>query len=197
LDFFEDFEPDIDEDSMDPQSPLASAPKRLSESFAEGLDRWFTFKHAGFVVFSTFELVEVYLGCLLNRAGTFLIIVEKESHEKHLENVEALLKKAWKVSENLKVFLLIEREVFALNPFAIAGGESFGILEKLPDGEVNREYRNFNGYPINVEIFASAYSVPRGNFTGKLESFHGPDVEVARFIQQQMNVTSNYIEKSN
>lgn len=198
LSFFEDFEPDMglgDEDSFDPQSPLASTPLRLQEGFAEGLDRWFTFRHSGFILFSTFDNLDVYLGCLLNRAGTFLIIVEKDSYdnEKHLENVSQLLKKAWQVSSNLKVFLLISREIFILNPFVIDGNtKSFGILEKLADEKVNREYKDLNGYPINIEIFSSAYSFPNGgNFTGELDAFRGPDVEVARFIQKQMNVSSN------
>lgn len=192
FDFFDDSESVVDEDMVDQQSPLAAIPLKLHESFAESLDQWFSFKYAGFILFSSFESLDVYLGCLLNRAGTFLIIVETESNEKHLDNVLVLLKKAWKFSENRKVFLLIAREVFVLNPFVIdANGEKFGILEKLPDGKVNRECENFNGYPMNVEIFTSAYSIPNGNFTGKLDSFRGPDVEVARFIQQQMNVSSN------
>lgn len=203
LDFFEDFEPDMGllvEDSIDPQSPIASSPVRLQESFAEGLDRWFTFRHAGFILFSTFHTLDVYLGCLLNRAGTFLIIIEKDSYDdkKHLENVAELLKKAWKVSENLKVFVLISREVYILNPFVIDENSesSFGMLEKLlenlPDEKVNRVCKDLNGYPMNVEIFTSAYSIPSsGNFTGKLDCFRGPDVEVAFFLQQQMNVTSN------
>lgn len=198
LDFFEDFEPDIKllhEDSIDPQSPIASSPIRLQESFAEGLDKWFTYRQSGFVLISTFDALDVYLGCLLNRGGTFLIIIEKDSYddEKHLENVSMLLKKAWRVSTNLKLFVLISREVYILNPFVIdANTKSFGMLEKLPDEEVSQEWKDLNGYPMSVEIFESAYSVPsEGNFTGKLDSFRGPDVEVARFIQQQMNVSSN------
>lgn len=198
LDFFEDFEPDmrfVHEDSIDPQSPIASSPVRLQEGFAEGLDKWFTYRHSGFILISTFEALDVYLGCLLNRAGTFLIVVEKNSYDdkKHLENVTELLKKAWKVSANLKLFVLISRDVYILNPFVIdENSKSFGMLEKLADVEVSRGCKDLNGYPMNVEIFTSAYSIPsEGNFTGRLDSFRGPDVEVARFIQQQMNVSSN------
>ena len=197
LEFFDDFEPDLsdlDEDTFDPQSPLAPGPTRLHEKFAEGLDRWFTFQHSGFVLFSTLDELTVVLGCLLNRAGTFLVIVKKDSYdEKHLENVTELLKKIWNVSANRKVFVLIAREVYILNPFVIdENTKSFGILEKLPDGKVNRECKDLNGYRMNVEIFTSAYSIPNEkNFTGKLNSFRGPDVEVARFLQQQMNVSSN------
>lgn len=198
MEFFDDFEPDIgavDEISVDPQSPLASEPVKLPESFAASLDRWFTFRHSGFILFSTFDALDVYLGCLFNRAGTFLIIIEKSSHDsdKHLENVGFLLKKAWKISANLKLFVLISREIFVLNPFVIdESNKSYGMLQKLPDAKVNRECKYLNGYPMNVEIFMSAYSNPsEGNFTGKLDSFQGPDVEAARFIQQQMKVSSN------
>lgn len=198
MEFFDDFEPDVGleaESSVDPQSPLASTAVKLPESFAESLDRWFTFRHSGFILFSTFDALDVYLGCLLSRAGTFLIIIEKDSYDSdnHLENVAFLLKKAWKISANLKLFVLISREIFVLNPFVIdESKESFGMLEKLPDAKVNRECKDFNGYPMNVEIFMSAYSNPSGGkFTGKLDCFRGPDVEAARFIQQQMNVSSN------
>lgn len=197
LDFFEDFEPDLKakhDDSIDQQSPLASSSKKLQESFAEGLDRWFTFLESGFILFCSFDVLEVYLGCLLNRAGTFLFIIEKDSYgENYLEDLSSVLAKAWKGTANLKVFVLIFRGLFVFNPFALdEASQSYGMLEKFSDATANREIKDLNAYPMSVEIFESAYSVPKPTkFNGMLDSFFGPDVQVGRFIQQQMNVSSN------
>jgi hypothetical protein len=139
-------------------------------------------------------VLELYLDCLVNRAATFLFIMEKKYNNAwNLENISLLLRKAWKSSMNLKVFVLINRDIYVLNPFAIdESSKTFGMLELLSDTNVDRKLKDLNKYPMNVEIFLSAYSVPNGtNFTGKLNSFIGPDVEVARFIEQQLNVSSN------
>lgn len=197
LDFFEDFEPHVPlttDDSIDPQSPLASTPVRLPESFAIGLDRWFAFRESGYVLLVRLDALELYLGCLLNRAGTFLFIVATGvDDEHHLDAISMSLRKAWRFSANLRIFILISREIYVLNPFVIdKHSGSFGMLEKLSDTNVARKLENLNAHPMSVEIFSSAYSIPNGTrFTGRLDSFIGPDVQVAQFIQQQMNVTSN------
>lgn len=197
MDFFEDFEPHVPstiDDSIDPQSPLASAPVRLPESFAIGLDRWFAFYESGYVLLCRLDALELYLGCLLNRAGTFLFIVATtDDDEQHLDVISTSLRKAWRFSANLKIFILISREIYVLNPFVIdKHSESFGMLEKLSDTKVVRKLGNLNAHPMSVEIFHSAYSIPKETrFAGRLDSFIGPDVQVAQFIQQQMNVTSN------
>lgn len=196
LDYFEDLEPHIKsniDDSVDAQSPLASAPPRLPESFAVSRDRWLTFRKSGFVLLCTPDELELYLGCLLNRAGTFLFILAGNVNSERHQDISASFKKAWKTCANLKVFVLISGELLVLNPFGIDGhSERFGMLEKLPDAKVVRKLRSLSAHPMNVEIFNSAYSFPNGTkFTGGLDSFIGPDVEVARFIQEQMNVSSN------
>lgn len=198
---FDDFEPHrekLEEVSFDPQSPLAVTSKKLTERFAESLDKWFTHRNSGYILLCTFDELELYLGCLLNRAGTFLFIIERDTKDaQHLQNISAILFRAWESSTNLKLFVLVARQIFVLNPFLIdANSKSFGMLENLSDVDVNRKLKDLNGYPMNVELFNSAYSMTNGTkFTGKLDSFIGPDVEVARFIEARMNVSSNWSKK--
>lgn len=191
--FLTESEHDANKAFGDPQIPGASSSLRLHESFAEGLDNWFTFRQSGFILFCTIDVFELYVGCLLSRAGIFLFIIEDSHNEQRLENVLSILKKAWKSCENMKLFVLILRELYIFNPFATdENTNSFGILEKLSDSNVVRDVNKLNGYPMTVELFNSVYSVELGTeFIGKLDSFVGPDIEVARFIQVQMNVTSN------
>lgn len=195
---FDDFEPSassLHEDPIDPQSPVATAGDQLPESFADSLDRWYTFRAAGYIIFCPFKALELFLGCLVNRSGTFLFIIEKDSeNENQLENVAEILKRAWLMTSNLRLFVLIFRELYVVNPFEIDGEtNSFGVLEKFPSEGLKQEFKDLKKYPMKIELFHSAYSVPKEEkeFSGKLNSYYGPDVQVARFIEEQMNVSSN------
>lgn len=172
LDFFEDFEPNIIEtargNSLDPQSPLAAEgnmKKEIEENFAESLDRWFTFRKYGFILICRLEEFSLYLGCLLNRSGTFLIIIENEfepPNSTSLFQISQILRTAWNYVTNLKLFILIFGELYILNPFALnETSKEFGVLEKLEKGLLKRDFKNLNRYPINVDLFASAYSVKK------------------------------------
>lgn len=196
LHYFDDFEPNssfFPENNFDPQSPAATSNDGLPESFAETLDKWYTFRTSGFIIFCPFEAFELFLGCLVNRSGTFLFIIEKDSEMgNQFEDVAGILKRAWMATTNLKLFVLIFEELYVVNPFEIDGKtKSFGVLEKLSDEGQKQDFKHLNKYPMYVELFESAYSIPNETFSGKLKSFFGPDVEVARFIEEQMNVSSN------
>lgn len=201
LQFFEDFEPssgNFQEVSVDPQSPVATEKVILPESFSEALDRWYTHRRSGFVIVCPYDAFIVYIGCLVSRGGTYLFIIEKGSEkENQLDDVSDVLKKAWKATTNIKLFVLIFEELYIVNPFEIdENTKSYGVLEKLSDGGmVERDLKNLNKYPMNVDIFYSAYSIPKNeNYSSKLSSYFGPDVQVARFIEEQMKVSSKYPE---
>lgn len=187
----------LSDDLIDPQASIASQPVvrsgSLSESFANSLDSWFSYRKAGFILFCTFSALELYLGCLLSRSGTFLFIIDSEKENTTLRELCDVLNASWKASTNPKLSVLIFSEIYVLNPFEIDGTtKSFGTLVKLSDEEIKQDFRNLNRYPMNVDLFYSAYSITRNeSFTGKLDSFRGPDVKVASFIEEQMNVSSN------
>ena len=193
IDFFEEKEVRMKEPEYFDKPNSNTSSEILSEKFADGLDKWFMFRKSGFVLICPFDTFELYLGCLINRSGTFLFIIEKDSNMgTELNEIETILKKMWHRRSNLKIFVLIFKEFYVLNPFDVnKDTNTFGILEKFTEQKLKRSFKNLNGYPINVEMFDSAYSVARDeNFTNKLDFFYGPDVEVAHFIKSQMNVSS-------
>lgn len=186
-------------DSMDPQVSPAHQPseavRSVSDSFANILDSWSSFRKGGFILFCSFEELSLFLGCLMNRSGTFLFIINSVEDNRTLQELCVILNTSWKSSTNLKLFVLIFNEIYSLNPFEIdKATQTFGILETFSgkDEIKKHSFRNLNRYPMNVDMFYSAYSVTRGeNFTGKLNTFRGPDVKVAEFIEEQMNISGN------
>lgn len=176
-------------------SPLAS-----DESFADSLDRWFTFRLSAFVFVSRIDEFEWKLFCLVNRGGTFLIIIveqRKTSSENVHETVKLSMRMLWRNTPNLKIFILIGSEIYIFNPFKIDDHDKCnGILELCNENCTYYSHRTFNGYSMRVEVFESAYSVPRNwnatdNTRRSLDYFYGPDINVGQFIQQQLNVSSN------
>jgi hypothetical protein len=185
------FELEANEETMDPQAHVPPSPTKLHESFADDIDRWLTLRQSGFIVFCTFDEFELYLGCLVNRGGTFLFVITQSSPTTTIDDVTALLKRSWKASTNMRLFVLIFDDVYFHNPFAFDDNtRSFGAVE-ISDGEIQDEFRNLNAYSLNVEIFPSAYTIPKREFDGKLDSFVGPDINVAHFIEERLNVSSN------
>ena len=192
--YSEGFEPmKEDTDELDSQDSISTA-DRLPEWFYESLDRWYKFEESGYTIFCSFKSLELSLGCLVKRAGSYVFVIEKKSLMGYsLNDVSEILKKAWKKTQNLKLFFLMFDELYVLNPFKFSS--TFGILEKLTDKGIRRNLKNLHKYPLRVEMFESAYSIEKptnsSNFTGKLDCFFGPDVQVAQFIEEQMNASSN------
>lgn len=170
---------------------------KLPESFYDNIGRWFKFEQSGYFIFCSFDVFELQLGCLVKRAGTYLFVIEKSSLLNYnLEDVSEVLKRAWKKTENLKIFVSCLDELYVMNPFKMnKTTKNFGVLEKLTEEGMSRNLKNLNDYPLRIEIFDSAYSIRRwGNsseFPDELDLFYGPDVDAARFIEERMNASSN------
>lgn len=189
---------------------ISSVPSDSSEFFLEfcdQLDLWFTFRMSGYVLMTSIDEFELKVCCLLNRRGTFLFIIQPNDDddgltksEVNLERILSTLRYMWDVISNLKIFILYERQIYIFNPFVTdnADRKLHGKLEMCIDDDCSFvSLRKFNRYPLKVEIFPSAYSVfePPSTNDSKaaatnIHSYHGPDVEVAHFIQRQMDVTS-------
>jgi hypothetical protein len=183
--------------SMENKSTLASSSVDSYESFIDSLDRWYKFRLSMFVFVSNLDEFEWKMCCLVNRGGTFLVIIEQRtSYEKNLLSIKFSMRKLWKTTPNLRIFILFGHEIYIFNPFKIDEFDKYyGVLEVCEEKCSYISYRKFDGYPMNVEVFDSAYSIPKndeGNsFNGSLNNFYGPDINVAYFLQQQLNVSSN------
>lgn len=188
----------MQEDSVELDSQKTTRPDKLHGQRA---DRWYNFMESGYFISCSFETLQLYLGCLVRRTGSYLFIVEETPlTENKLEDLSELLKKTFERSQNLKIFVSMFNELYVLNPFIIdKTKKSFGVLEKLTDEGVKMNLKNLHNFPLRVEIFESAYSIQRASnssdFSGKLDLFLGPDVKVARFIENQMNASSNQSAK--
>lgn len=162
LDFLEDLEP-VNIQQSPANSNFPASDEAIQEKFADSLDRWFSFRKFGYILLSSLHELKHYLGCLLNRSGTFLLIIENELetlNSTSFSEVTEMLGKAWNYATNMKIYVLIVGEIFVFNPFALnIKSNQFGVLEKLENGVFKRDFRNLNGYPLNVDLFASAYSV--------------------------------------
>lgn len=171
---------------------------QLPEDFYQSLDRWFKFETFGYIVFCSFDVLELHIGCLVKRAGTFLFVVDF-LQILDLKDVAIVLKNAWKKTQNLNIFVFIHDAIYTFNPFQIDNvTRDYGVLVKVVNGfRVKRNLKDLSKYPLRVEIFNSAYSVEiqtnSNNFSGRLDSFYGPDVRTALFIEEQMNASSRYL----
>jgi hypothetical protein len=167
------------------------------ESFLDSLDRWFKFRLSMFVFISNLDEFKWKLCCLVNRGGTFLVIIEQRtSYEKSLLIIKLSMRKLWQTTQNLKIFILLGQKIYIFNPFKIDEFDhNYGVLEICEENCTYISYKKFDKYPMKVEIFDSAYSIPKdyeAKFNdGSLNNFYGPDVNVAYFLQQQLNVSSN------
>lgn len=168
--------------------------------FCNKLDLWLTYPLAAFVLVTSIDEFELRVCCLVNRRGTFLLIIEPNSSdggEKDLQRILATFRYMWwSVRQNLKIFVLFARRIYIFNPFVTDDAERklHGKLEMCSDDDCSYvSLRSYHGYPMKVEIFPSAYSVidPGKEATAvNVSAYRGPDVNVAEFIQRQMNVTS-------
>jgi hypothetical protein len=190
---FDDFEQE-----SDPQAPVVLATpvkvEKIHENFADGLDRWWKFYYGGYIFFTPFETLDYFIGCLVNRAGTFLIIIDEdasESGESLPQIMNATFHRMWAKSTNLKVHILVNGTIFAFDPFAKTES-GFGSVKTFESLTTEEDLKTVNGYPIYLDIFWSAFSISTDNFTSlKLSKLKGPDIDVARIIGEQMNATSN------
>jgi len=187
----EEFEPELDPQAA--QSTTTSF--QALEKFANKLDKWWKFHYAGYIIFSTFYGLDYYTGCLFNRGGTFLFIIHESIDEKenYLEVINSTFHKAWKMVGNIKLHILINKQIYIFNPFERNNDGKFGKI-KLFDVEnlfSEESLKSLNGYPLNIEMFWSVFSISTDSFkTFNFNTYRGPDADVANMLTQRMNATS-------
>lgn len=184
------------ETEFDPQAAQRTTTSfQVLEKFAHGLDKWWKFHYAGYIIFSTFYGLDYYTGCLFNRGGTFLFIIHEpmEENENYLEVINSTFHKAWKMVGNIKLHILINRQILIFNPFERDDNGKFGRI-KLFDEEnlfLEETLKSLNGYPMNIEMFWSVFSTSTDSFKSwDFRTYQGPDTDVAKMITQRLNATS-------
>lgn len=164
----------------------AADEKKIAEKFAKVLDDWRLFKYGGYIIFSSLENLNTLIGCLCNRYGTFLFIIDREVKiSNYLKIINEIFRKAWESLGSFKIFILINKQLLTFNPYKITNN-TYGGARHFKDLYTDEDLKQMNGYPFYVEIFWSAFSLTPGD---KFENFKGPDIDVTRMLQQRLNAT--------
>lgn len=154
--------------------------KSFSKNFTAGREYY------GFIIFTTLDKLNDNMLLFINPIGSFLFVIEALEF-----NIEKVLKKfneVWKKKRSFKVFVMLNNEIYCYKPFDIVDDDSNG-RGKLMIFTENYElemFKDLKGYNLNVEVFASAYSI----LDDENLQFTGPDAEVTNLIQEEMNFTS-------
>lgn len=163
--------------------------KRIKEEFANVLDDWRKFKFGGYLIFTSLEDIETLIGCLCNRYGTFLFIIDKEVNNlNYFKTVDEIFRKAWKILGSFKIFILVNKQILTFNPYKLQNN-SFGGTRNFKGLYTDEDLKQMNGYPLLVEIFWSAFSLAPGD---KFATFKGPDIDVTRMLYQRLNATCEF-----
>lgn len=158
----------------------------INEEFSEMLDKWRILRHEGYILFTSLENLEYYVECLGNRHGTFLFIVVSAINDKNYkQKVEEIFRLAWKSFGNFKVAILVNRQLFTYNPFKRVANGTYGAIKLFQGLYTDDDLTHINLYPLNVEIFWSAFSLTHGN--ADIKKFKGPDVNVTMMIANRLN----------
>jgi hypothetical protein len=164
--------------------------KKVKERFARYFDKWRIFKDEGYLLFVTFETLEDFILCLCHRYGTFLIIIESPvTDENYTKSLTDIFLKAWLIFGNFQIYILVNQQLFAYNPYKSVGN-SFGAIKLFGELYTDDDVTHINGYEMKVEIFWSTYSLIFGN---SLQTYKGPDIDVTRMIAHRLNATGKML----
>lgn len=150
-------------------------------------EMWKQNKLNGFIFHTNATLFQKKLSRYTKSIGTFLFVLEADLDL----NIHEILLENWHQNTGLQVILLINNQTYFLDPFEI--DERTGVHGKL---QTNMKYfrlkvpRNFNKYPLRVEIFNSVYSDEILSINNTVIGYKGPDVDIARIITNQLNFSS-------
>ncbi|CAO1388259.1 unnamed protein product [Diamesa serratosioi] len=137
--------------------------------------------------------INLYLRVYTKSIGTFLFVLENDL-DLNL-NLHDILMTNWEQNKGLQVILFINNQTYFLDPFEI--DHQTGIHGKL---QTNMKHfrmkvpRNFNKYPLRVEIFNSVYSDEILSANASVIGYRGPDVDIAHIITNQLNFTMQRVD---
>nr|XP_019562906.2 uncharacterized protein LOC109431157 [Aedes albopictus] len=164
---------------------------RTYESFAKIWDQNHDF---GYVVFASWRAFELSMRCLLDPYATYLFVLSEGSGFE-MGKLREFMKTAWTREGVFKVFFLLGGKILTYDPFLLVGPKKYGAMKELTSSAdiPSIPQGNFNGYPINIDVFRSTYSDTVVNKEGKIVNFIGADIEVGKVFIEAMNFTPTYL----
>lgn len=148
---------------------------------------WKQNKLNGFIIHSNATTLQKKLFKYTKSIGTFFFILENDVDL----NLHDILMTNWNQNKGLRVIILINNQTYFLDPFEI--DTITGIHGKLQTNMKDlllEVPRNFNKYPLRVEIFNSVYSDQILSVNNSVIGYYGPDVDIAHIIINQLNFSS-------
>ncbi|XP_058811293.1 uncharacterized protein LOC131676188 [Topomyia yanbarensis] len=159
-------------------------------SYGSFVKIWDQNQDSGYVVFANLSTFETLMRCLLDPAGTYLILLNAEGQFER-DKVSRLLRSIWRNQGVFRLFIVSGAQIYTFDPF-VKNGSAYGSLFELreigktpvvPQGD-------FKGYPLRIDMFWSTYSVPLPN---NMSQFLGADVVVGEVFVKALNFTAIYL----
>jgi hypothetical protein len=156
---------------------------------------WSHYQYSGFIVNSNWSYLESTLNNLV-WPPIHPILYALDSNDLQESDLELKFQSLWNSKRIFKLHIYLNNTIYSFNPFHYdSTKQKYGkllkndFLDKLPS--------NFNGAPINAEMFYSVYSKINDKIVSKIwnrtkNQFYGPDKEVSTILSDSLNYTSNF-----
>ncbi|XP_055522490.1 uncharacterized protein LOC129716681 [Wyeomyia smithii] len=149
---------------------------------------WVQNHHGGYVLFTDLHSLETLIRCMLDPTGTYLILLDSKGVE--FTELERLLKSIWRREGVLRFFVLTAERMLVFNPFLIRNSTYGSVVEVNSASAIPQvPERNFNRYPLRIDIFKSTYSDTIAGKTGAKFDLSGPDVVLSWVFVKKFNFT--------
>lgn len=147
-------------------------------------------QNGGYVVFANLSGFRQLMKCLLDPVGTYLVMFNT-SEEYDVDRLGRFLRSVWRHRGVYRLYVLAGRRIYTWDPFGRNGTLEFGVLKELTlDGElVKVPELDFQGYPLNIDMFWSTYSEPVDRDNLSRSEFIGVDVIVSEVLANTLNLT--------
>lgn len=156
----------------------------------------------GFVVYVKWQYLSAVIKCILNSKNVFLFIIDGVP-EKYNENIMKteilqLYKEIWQNIGAFRILFMSGSIFLGFNPFTKTTIKNelqeYGAIFDVP-ANFNAEYKvkEFNEYPIKVEMLPSSYSIPQYKPGTKIVvEYHGVDQEINEVLMERLNLYCKY-----
>ncbi|GAB0091173.1 glutamate receptor [Sergentomyia squamirostris] len=153
---------------------------------------WFRNAEVGYIVVISMEMLSNAIDCLINTLGIFVIlIVDSVDDAEVLHIVHDNLLASWNYQRAYQIYVMLPEGTYTLHPFVRdpLRNNSFGVLMPYQERPVNI-FNDFNGYPVRMDMFHSAFNYERHDRTTGVLYFEGADAEVMRSLRAKFNFTT-------
>ncbi|XP_053699342.1 uncharacterized protein LOC128746318 [Sabethes cyaneus] len=149
---------------------------------------WLQNQYYGYVLYTDLSSFAALMRCLLDPVGTYLIVLDSKGSE--MNELEPLLKSIWNREGVFRCFVLTNEQLLVFNPFLMKNSTHGYLVDLRSVADIPQvPERNFNRFPLRIDIFKSTYSDTITSGTGAKRDLSGPDVVVSWVFAKRFNFT--------